>query len=101
MRAGADSFPRVFHENQPPLRGVPDGKEEGGESSFRAGRDFYRGKRNEEDGWADDRSVTAPVAVHDREREEFSLDSIRKKEQRTRKEGRNKVGIKFLDRGEK
>lgn len=39
------------------------------ESSFRAGRDFYRGKRNEEDGWADDRSVTAPVAVHDRERE--------------------------------
>lgn len=33
------------------------------ESSFRAGRDFYRGKRNEEDGWADDRSVTAPVAV--------------------------------------
>lgn len=80
-------------------------KRKGGkeESSFRAGRDFYRGKRNEEDGWADDRSVTAPVAVHEREREreEFSLDSIRKKEQGTRKERRNKVGIKFLDRGEK
>ena len=41
MRAGADSFPRVFHENQPPLRGVPDGKEEGREGG--RGGYFYCG----------------------------------------------------------
>lgn len=92
-------FSTGFPRKPTPLRGVPDGKEEeegGRRAPFGLAAISIAGSGMKRT-WADDRSVTAPVAVHDRERERERRIFSRYHPEKEQRGGRNKVGVKFLD----